>query len=142
MKPKKNNRDHAYNEKVSMLKYMLESMVAMEEYFHYVADTKRLRILNMQWITDVAEIEINDYIPEKDLFYITVYVFPAKTEDDFPIEYIHYFYRVIGNDVKRELVVTPEAVPFYSEGKKVLEELMFILSSSIEMDVVMENNSI
>ncbi len=133
-------RKQKYNQKIRVLRDMLESMLHMENYFYYMADTRKLNILNMQWFTEEAEIEISEYVPEKDLFNITVYVFPAKAEEYLSVEYIHYFYTVCGNSIKRKLIVTPEAPPLYNEGKKVLEELMSILSFNLEMDVVIEES--
>ncbi len=139
MKPGKRNQKYSQN--IRALRNMLESMLHIENYFYYMADTRKLNILNMQWFTEDAEIEISEYVPEKDLFNITIYVFPAKAEEYLFVEYIRYFYTVSGNSIKRKLIVTPEAPPLYSEGKKVLEELMSILSFNLGMDVVIEESS-
>ncbi len=141
MKPKKGKKARIYDDNVIMLKSMLMGMIMMEEYMEYIAENQNLDILNMQWLTDDAEVEINDYIPERDVIYITAYVLPAKTEEGSVGDYIHYFYQVEGYKVKRELLISPDAAPIYSEGEQTLKELMSILFASLEMDVIMEARS-
>ncbi len=129
MEPKK----ACYFEKIEWLKRLLESMKEIEESYAILEDLLDTEIISIKWITQEAEIKINEIDSVNELFQITISVWPKKSKGKkFRKKEIYYFYTIEREEVEREISFWPHLPSLKQskkERKKILDEIFSILCS-------------
>jgi hypothetical protein len=117
------NRKNGYIEKLSLVKQLLKRMLEMEDNFSFLEEEKTFK----WWKMGPIEIDIEDI--EDDTYYLTVSLSPKiERKRGYAKSCIHYFYRIKGREIEREMAITLDSPTFKDKGKKVLEELASILN--------------
>lgn len=121
--------DISYEEKICSIKCVLNEMIEIEDFFYYFTAKQECEETKIRWGTDAVEIKIDEFIPEEDIFYLTVLVLPVKSKGKrFPTRYSHYFYKIEEDNVSRELFFNLTDLPIReSNTEDLLDEIITAL---------------
>ena len=112
-----------YIQKLAIVKQILKRMMEMEDNFSFLEEERTFK----WWKMGPIEIDIEDI--EDDTYYLTVSVSPKmERKRGYAKSCIHYYYRIKGREIEREMTMTLDSPTFKDKGKKVLEELASILN--------------
>ena len=116
-----------YLELLEATKCIMDSMLGMAEGIYTIAEIEGLNVSQMEWSVPGLELQINETIPEQDLYYITLHISPLRRSKSSHCPDIRYAYRIEDEYIERELIVSPEAPPIVDDGRGVLDELVCAL---------------
>ncbi len=128
-----------YEKDLLAVKYKLYTMVAMENYFFYNANTKEFNVDVLGWVGKESRVKIQivNHIPEEDFFTVRAYFLPIKSKGKkFKSEYIHYIFTVADKEVERELLLSLKIPSIVNKGEKALRELKGFLSDKLDVVVL------
>ncbi len=118
-----------YYELLEAAKCILDSMTGVMDGVRTIAEVENIDIeASFGLINEVCELEINEIIPEADTFYLTLYVTTANNNSTEPIIYM---YKIEDEFIERELIFASSTPPIKDCGRKVLDELIFVLKTLI-----------
>ncbi len=118
------NQKRVYVDTLVTVKRLLRKMTEVEDSLSYLEEKESRK----WWVIGPVEIEINDI--KNDTYYLTVAVSPEiEKRRGYAKSCVHYFYKIEGKEIEREMAMTLDSPTFIDKGKKVLEELVFILNS-------------
>jgi hypothetical protein len=126
---KVDDQRNTYDEKLSVVKEILETMVDMENGFSCLEEYEdKYASSDMWWETESAEIKVNDILD--DTYYITICITPIiEAKRGRPKCCINYYYTIVEQNIERDLTLTLDTPSLKDYGEKVLDELVSILNS-------------
>ena len=126
---KVDDQRNTYDEKLSVVKEILETMVDMENGFSCLEEYENKYVSSdMWWETEIAEIKVNDILD--DTYYITICVTPMiEAKSGRAKCCINYYYTIVEQNIERDLMLTFDTPSLKDCGEKVLDELVSILNS-------------
>ncbi len=114
-----------YYEKLESLKMLIESMAVIEEVI-YLQSEEGVDVI--RWTAKDMSLEINEIIPENDIFRISIHVNPMKSKNNkYEKENIIYFYEIQNEYITRNLIYSKKCPSIFDDGDMVLEEFFNIL---------------
>lgn len=128
------NKRAGYIEKLTIVKGILKRMYEIENGF---SSLEQNGYFESWWKSGSVEILINDI--EDDVYYLTVSVLPKiENKKRRVMSCINYYYTIKGREIERDMTPTLDLPAFQDRGKKVLDELISILSNG---NLVLKKNA-
>ncbi len=112
-----------YYEKLDSLKMIIESMSVIKEVMYTQTEEDIIK-----WTKEGMNIEINEIIPEDDIFRVSIHIKPMKSKNNkYETENIIYFYEIENEYISRNLIYSKKCASIFDAGDKVIEEFFSIL---------------
>ncbi len=117
--------DKGYCKKLEVAKATIEAMNIIEETLYFMSEESGD---SLKWATDDMILEINNIIPEKDIFHVSVHIAPiTKIANHERVENITYFYKIQDKYISRNIIYSSKCPPIFDDGEKVLEEFIDVI---------------
>ncbi len=113
--------DNDYHEKLESVKTIIESIFIIEEEIHFISEEENVKV---KWVVDNMELKIDNIIPEKDTFCVSIHIKPLKSKNfKHKRKNIVYFYEIQDRYISRNIIYSSNCPSIFNDGEKVLEEL-------------------